>query len=137
MNSITIVGNLGQDPERRSYTTSEGEQPLAVLSVAVSKPPRGGQDQKPDWFDVKVFGRQAEPCLQYLEKGRTVAVRGRMESSTVAEEGTDRSRKYWNLVADQVEFIGGSSEGGQGGQAQAQAEPATAGAAAGDTGLPF
>lgn len=130
MNKITIVGNLGNDPERRSYTDRNNvEQPIATFSVAVSKRNR---DADPDWFNVKVFGPQAQPCLDHLAKGRQVAVHGRMESNKGT--GDHEGKTFWDLVADEVQFLGTRPEGQASGQANGQAQPT---AAASGTGLPF
>jgi single-strand DNA-binding protein len=139
MNSMHIIGNLGMDPERRSFTDADGnERSIAVFSVAVNRPRRRDGSQQTDWFNVKVFGAQADPCLQHLSKGRQVGVTGRMESSR--PEGHE-GPPYWDLVATQVDFIGPRPEGTENGNGGAQAAPAAAAPAAASGGsgskLPF
>lgn len=101
--STTIVGNLGTDPELR-YTASG--DPMTTFSVAVN------ERDKTTWFRVTVFGSQAEPCNQYLRKGRPVLVVGRLQ---YGEDGNPRqfTRKdgtngtSFELTAQVVKFLSG------------------------------
>jgi len=75
---LTIIGNLGRDPEMR-YTPSG--TPVTNLNVAtnrVYKDANGQQVKETTWFRVSVFGKTAENCAQYLQKGRMVLVEGRL-----------------------------------------------------------
>ena len=76
--SITIVGNLGKDPEMR-YTPSG--MPVTSMNVATNRKYTGSDGQvvkETTWFRVSVFGKQAEACAQYLKKGSSVLVEGRL-----------------------------------------------------------
>ena len=76
--SITIVGNLGKDPEMR-YTPSGA--PVTSMNVAANRKYTGSDGQvvkETTWFRVSVFGKQAEACAQYLKKGSLVLVEGRL-----------------------------------------------------------
>jgi single-strand DNA-binding protein len=75
---LTIIGNLGRDPEMR-YTPSGS--PVTQLNVATNrtyKDNNGQQVKETTWFRVSVFGKMAENCAQYLQKGRMVLVEGRL-----------------------------------------------------------
>ena len=75
---IVVVGNLGRDPEMR-YTASG--TPVTSLSVATNRKYTGSDGQvvkETTWFRVSVFGKQAEACAQYLKKGSSVLVEGRL-----------------------------------------------------------
>ena len=75
---IVIVGNLGRDPEMR-YTP--GGTPVTSLSVATNRKYTGSDGQvvkETAWLRVSVFGKQAEACAQYLKKGSSVLVEGRI-----------------------------------------------------------
>lgn len=84
-NKIIVVGNLGRDPELRY--TPQGT-PVTSFSLATNeRETRGGEKQDvTTWFDVTLFGRQAEVASQYLAKGKQVYIEGRFRS----EEWTDR-----------------------------------------------
>lgn len=107
-NNITIVGNLGRDPELR-YTPNG--TPVTQFSMATNDNyRRGGDDvQVTTWFRVTVFGRQAEAVSQYMVKGRQCCVIGRLR----AEEWTDRDGKVrttLEVTADHVKFLGGNPQ---------------------------
>ncbi|MHB0875527.1 MAG: single-stranded DNA-binding protein [Anaerolineae bacterium] len=104
-----IVGNVGRDPELR-YTPSG--DPVANFSVAVNRrwTNRDGQAQeKTTWFNISVFGRQAETVNQYVTKGRMVLVEGEVEARAyTAQDGTPRASL--DLRARDVRFLGGRGE---------------------------
>ncbi len=90
INSVVLVGRLGNDPEMR-YASSG--TPITNFRVAVNRPPRGGSDeQETDWLNVVCFGKTAEFVAQYLDKGALVGLEGRVQSRTW--EGQDGKRRY-------------------------------------------
>lgn len=77
--TVIIVGNLGRDPEMRYMPNGN---PVTTMSIATSHKYTGSDGQLVDettWFRVSVFGKQAEACNQYLKKGRSVLVEGRLK----------------------------------------------------------
>ena len=105
-NKITIVGNLGRDPELRY--TPQGT-PVCSFTIATNerrKDKTGEQQDITTWFRVTLWGRQAETASQYLTKGRPVYVEGRLR----VEEWTDRDGKQRHTLevhATDMQFIGG------------------------------
>jgi len=114
VNKVILLGRLGADPEIR-YTQSG--QPVGSLRIATSEnwnDREGNRQERTEWHNITVWGKQAEICGQYLAKGRQVYIEGRLQS----REYTDRdgnNRKAWDVVANQVVFIGGRDGGGGGG----------------------
>ncbi len=115
INSVVLVGNLTRDPELRH--TSSG---MAVCSLRIAVNTRrkdsatGQWGEKPNYFDVTVWGQQGESCAQYLSKGRQVGVQGRLEwREWDAQDGT--KRQAVEVVADSVQFLGSRAEGDGGG----------------------
>lgn len=108
---IVIVGNLGRDPEMR-YTASG--TPVANFPVATNRKwsdADGTMQEETTWFRVSVFGRQAEVCNQYLQKGRQVLCEGEIRTSTYTDQnGIERSG--WEVRASAVKFIGGQGDRG-------------------------
>ncbi len=125
INRVVLVGNLTRDPELRH--TPSGT-PVCSLRLAVNtrrKDESGQWTDKPNYFDITVWGQQGENCAQYLSKGRPVAIDGRLEwREWEAQDGS--KRQAVEVVADSVQFLGGRMEG----EAAAYV-PAGAGAGAG------
>ena len=106
INRVVITGNLTRDPELRS---TPGGMSICGLRVAVNgrkKDAETGQwVDKPNYFDVTVFGAQGENCAQYLAKGRPVAVEGRLNwREWEAQDGS--KRQSVDIIADTVQFLG-------------------------------
>jgi single-strand DNA-binding protein len=80
-NTATLIGRLSRDPQLRTVTTSTGVRPLLNLGLAVRKPSRSSDQDGPtaDFFNITVWGAQAEACAKHLTKGRLVAVTARLE----------------------------------------------------------
>ena len=111
INRVVISGNLTRDPELRS---TPGGTSICGLRIAVNsrrKDESGQWVDKPNYFDITVFGAQGENCAQYLAKGRPVAVDGRLNwREWEAKDGT--KRQSVDIIADSVQFLG-SREGAQ------------------------
>jgi single-strand DNA-binding protein len=141
INRVVLVGNLTRDPELRH---TPGGTPVCSLRLAVNSRRRDESGQwidKPNYFDVSVFGNQAESCAQYLGKGRPVGVDGRLDwREWDAQDGT--KRQAVQVIAESVQFLGSRGEGGDlGGANQFVPAGATADSAdfpsAADDDIPF
>lgn len=105
MNKLIIIGNLTRDPERR--ITPSGEE-VADFTVAVNR--RGGKDA--DYFRVTAWGKTAQNCAQYLDKGRKVCVIGPVSVQTwTGRDGAAHSEL--TVSAQEVEFLSPRSESSQ------------------------
>lgn len=104
VNRMTIIGNLGSEPEMR-FTPSG--RPVTSFSVATNwryTTPDGERKEETEWFAVIAWGRLAEQCNQFLTKGRLVYVEGRLRLHTwQSQDGQRRSRN--EIVADRVKFL--------------------------------
>ncbi len=100
MNTVTMIGRLTRDPEA---VTTDGGTEICNLRIAVDRRKR---DEGAVFVDVKAFNGLAHSCSEYLEKGRQVAVTGRLElDEWTTEDDQKRSRLY--VIANSVEFLGG------------------------------
>lgn len=127
-----IVGHLGRAPETR-YTP--GGKNVTDFSVAVSKAwtdANGDKQEKTDWYKVTTWGKLAEICQQYLDKGRQVLVEGEVSASAWTDkEGNPRATLELN--AREVRFLGGApSNGDEKPAAKPAAKPQTKAAPAPD-----
>ncbi len=107
VNVVVITGNLTQDPELRH---TGGGTAVCELRVAVNSRRKDGQTgewvDKPNYFNVTVWGAQGENCANYLSKGRPVAVEGRLDwREWEAKDGSGK-RQAVEIVANTVQFLG-------------------------------
>ena len=113
VNKVILLGNLGRDPELR-YTP--GGQPVANFSIATSeswnKKDGSGKEERTEWHRIVAWGRTAELCAQYLSKGRTVYIEGRLQTREW-ENKEGQKQRTTEVIAQTVQFIGGG--GGAGG----------------------
>jgi single-strand DNA-binding protein len=115
INVVVITGNLTQDPELRHLGSGTA---VCELRVAVNTRRKEGNDwvDKPNYFNVVVWGAQGENCAQYLSKGRPVAIEGRLDwREWEAKDGSGK-RQAVQIVANSVQFLG-SRDGSGGGNA--------------------
>jgi single-strand DNA-binding protein len=116
INRVTLVGRLTRDPELRALPSGTSVLNLGLAVNGRQKDQQGNWVDKPNFFDVKVFGGQAEMLANHLAKGRRVGVDGRLDwSSWEAQDGSKRSKV--EVVAQSVQFLDsrGEGEGGGGG----------------------
>ena len=101
-NRIILIGNLTRDPEVR-YTP--GGTPVATISIAVNSKYKQGDDTKEEvlFINAVVFGKQAESCGRYLNKGNPVLVEGRLRERKWEAEGVQKSK--FEVVANNVRFL--------------------------------
>jgi len=142
INRVTIVGRLTRDPELAHLPSGTAVLKLGVAVNGRQKDEGGNWIDKPNFFDVKVFGNQADALNNHLAKGRRVGVDGRLDwSSWEAQDGTKRSKV--EIVAQSVQFLDSRGDTGGGGDGERQFVPAaaTAGnedfAASADDDIPF
>lgn len=121
INSVSISGNLGRDPELR--VTPTGTSVLS-LSVAVNNRVRDQQTgewrDRANWVDVVVFGSRADAIAPFLAKGSKVAVSGRLRWSQWQDKQTGANRSKLEVVAGEVVFL--TPQQGQGYAQTAQAQ---------------
>jgi single-strand DNA-binding protein len=115
INRVVLVGNLTKDPELRHTPSGTA---VCSLRVAVNSRRRDESGQwvdKPNYFDVSIFGNQAESSAQYLSKGRPVGIDGRLDwREWEAQDGS--KRQAVQIIAESVQFLGGRGDGGEGNQ---------------------
>lgn len=119
LNEVRLIGNLTKDPESRAA----GQHTIASFSIAVnrrSKNPDGSAKEEVSFFDCEAWNKTGELVMQYLKKGRTVLVGGRLQQDRwEAQDGQKRSRI--KIVADNVQFLGSPKADGHGDAAPADA----------------
>jgi single-strand DNA-binding protein len=105
VNRINLTGRLTRDPELRS--TPNGT-PVTTLRIASA---RARRRDEVDYFDVVAWSGLAENCVDHLEKGRLVSVDGRMQYREWVDPDTDKLRHDYDVIADDIEFLGPKPSG--------------------------
>jgi single-strand DNA-binding protein len=151
INRVVLTGNLTRDPELRSLPSGMSVCSLRIASNTRRKGSSGEWEDKPNFFDVTVWGAQGENCARFLSKGRPVALDGRLEWREWQDQAGN-NRQSVEIVADSVQFLGGRDEGQGGGGGgftprsdvpvnqsdfQPVAAPAGNGSSAADDDIPF
>lgn len=122
LNKVFLVGNLTRDPER-SYTPKG--MALTKFGMAVNHvytTEAGEKREEANFFDIVVWGKQAEAAAQYLSKGRPVLIEGRLRYESWQNDKGEKRNKI-SVVAERVQFLGSSQRSG-GGQEFQEGGPA-------------
>jgi single-strand DNA-binding protein len=122
VNKVIVIGNLGRDPELRY--TKDGRA-VANFTVATNERWRdreGNTQERTEWHRIVVWDKQAETCAQYLQKGRSVYVEGRLQTREW-EDREGQKRTTTEIVAQNVTFLGSRGEGGGGAGGRSQGSP--------------
>ena len=150
INRVVLTGNLTADPDLRGLPSGTSVCKLRVACNTRRKNNSTGEwEDKPNYFDVTVWGAQGENCARFLSKGRPVAVDGRLEwREWETQEG--HKRQAVDIIAESVQFLGGRDEaaGGNGFAASGPARsdiptdsgdfaPAPVGGGTGEDDIPF
>ena len=116
LNKAIVIGNLTRDPELRSLPSGVKVCSFSLATNRVWKDKNGARQESADYHNVVVFGRQAETVAQYMKKGSSILVEGRMQTRSW-EDKTSGEKKYrTEIVADRTQFgpkSGGSSVSAQ------------------------
>lgn len=112
INSVTLTGNLTKDPELRHTPSGVA---VTTLRIAVNESFKdsttGEWRERGNFFDVVVWGGQAEACAEYLAKGRPIALQGRLQWREWETQDGGK-RQTVEVVANQVQFLGSRENGG-------------------------
>lgn len=113
LNKAIVIGNLTRDPELRSLPSGAAVTTMAVATNRVWKDKEGRKQEDTQYHNVVVFGKQAETSAQYLKKGQSVLVEGRMQTRSWDDKGSGEKKYRTEIVADRVQFgpKGGSGAG--------------------------
>ncbi len=155
INRVVMTGNLTKDPELRSLPSGTSVCELRIACNTRRKDQASGEwVDKPNYFNVKVWGAQGENAARFLSKGRPVAIDGRLDwREWEAQDGA--KRQAIDIIADSVQFLGSrddssngsfagnggtpthASHGGDTPVNEGDFQPAPVGAAAGEDDIPF
>lgn len=110
VNRVTLIGNLGRDPEMRYLPSGEAVATFSIATTEQWKDKAGNKQERTDWHRIEFIGRTAEVCGEYLKKGQSVYVEGRMQY----DRYTDRSgveKTSAKVRGERMDMLGGRSRG--------------------------
>jgi single-strand DNA-binding protein len=111
VNKAILVGNLGRDPELRQTPNGQSVVNFTLATSETWTDKTGERVERTEWHRIVVWGKTAENCHQYLSKGRTVYIEGRIQ--TREWEDKDGNKRYTTEInANTVNFIGPRTDGG-------------------------
>ncbi len=103
LNKVILYGNLGRDPELRALPSGTAVASFSLATTRIYKDKDGKRQEQTDWHNIVVFGKQAELVNQYLKKGDSALVEGRIQ--TRSWDGQDGQKRYrTEIVADRIQF---------------------------------
>ncbi len=113
VNKVILIGNLGRDPETRYTTGGDAVTNLRIATTETWKDKAGEKQEKTEWHTVVLFGRQAEIAGEYLKKGRSVYIEGRLQTRKYTDkEGVEKYST--EIVGDRMQLLGGREGSGGG-----------------------
>ncbi|MFM0487986.1 single-stranded DNA-binding protein [Paraburkholderia graminis] len=120
VNKVIVLGNLGADPEVRYLPSGDAVANIRLATTDRYKDKASGEmKEATEWHRVSFFGRLAEIVSEYLKKGSTVYIEGKIRTRKYqAQDGTDRYST--DIVADSMQMLGGRAEGGERSQPRRQ-----------------
>ena len=123
INKVMLIGNLGKDPEIRYMPSGDAIANLTLATTENWKDKAGEKQEKTEWHRVSMFGRLAEIAGEYLKKGSSVYIEGKLQTRKWQDkEGNDRYTT--EIVANEMKMLGGRPSGGDTGMDR----PASSGA---------
>jgi single-strand DNA-binding protein len=107
VNKVILVGNLGKDPEVRFTNTGSAVANFSIATSEIWNDRDGKRQERTEWHNIVVWGKQAEHCGQYLAKGRQVYVEGSIRTRSYDDKTTGAKRYITEIVAQRIQFLGG------------------------------
>jgi single-strand DNA-binding protein len=105
LNKIMLIGNLGRDPEVRSTPSGQAVTTFSVATSRKWKNRDGQQQDETEWYNVETWGRLAEICGQYLQKGSKVYIEGRGKTESWDDRDTGQKRYKFKVVAQEMKML--------------------------------
>jgi single-strand DNA-binding protein len=116
VNRVTLIGNLGRDPEMRYLPSGEAVASFSVATTEKWKDKSGNGQERTDWHRIEFIGRTAEVCGEYLKKGMPVYIEGRIQyDKWTDKEGVEKT--LTKIRGDRMQMLGSKGGGGGGGDA--------------------
>jgi single-strand DNA-binding protein len=111
VNKAILIGNLGKDPELRYTPSGQAVASFPLATTDRFKDKEGNWQERTDWHNIVVWGRQGETAKEYLRKGRSAYVEGRIQTRSY-DDREGNQKWITEIVASRVQFLGGRGDSG-------------------------
>jgi single-strand DNA-binding protein len=116
VNRVTLIGNLGRDPEMRYLPSGEAVATFSIATTETWKDKQGAKQERTDWHRIEFIGRTAEIAGEYLKKGRSCYIEGRIQyDKWTDKEGVEKTMT--KIRGDRLQLLGSREGSGGGGDA--------------------
>jgi len=132
VNKVILVGNLGRDPELRYIPSGQAVANFTLATNERWRDKDGNNQERTEWHRIVVWGKSAENCAQFLQKGRSVYVEGKLQTQEW-EDKDGIKRRTTEVVAQTVQFLGGRGGGESGGGSSGDYGSSGAGSGGGES----
>ena len=125
LNKVMLIGNLGKDPEVRYTTSGQGVASFSIATTEKYKNKSGDWEEKTEWHNIVLWGKLAEIAKDYLSKGKTVFIEGRLQTRKWQDKD-GRDRYNTEIVGDRMQMLSPKGDGGRVGGGRDGNEPTAA-----------
>lgn len=125
LNKVMLIGNLGKDPEVRYTTSGQGVASFSIATTEKYKNKSGDWEEKTEWHNIVLWGKLAEIAKDYLSKGKTVFIEGRLQTRKWQDKD-GRDRYNTEIVGDRMQMLSPKGDGGRSGGGREGNEPTAA-----------
>jgi single-strand DNA-binding protein len=108
VNKVILIGNLGKDPEVRYTQNGRAVARFPIATSEVWNDAEGNRQERTEWHNIIVWGKQGETCGQYLAKGRQAYIEGSIRTRSY-DDKTGQKRYVTEIIAQRVRFLGGGA----------------------------
>lgn len=107
LNKVILIGNLGKDPEVRYMPNGEAVCNFSIATTDTWKDKQGQKQDRTEWHNIVMYRRLAEIAGEYLKKGSSVYLEGRIQTRKWQDKNTGQDRYTTEIIADQMQMLGG------------------------------
>jgi single-strand DNA-binding protein len=138
VNKVILIGNLGAKPELKYLPSGQAVCELRLATNEQWTDKNQQKQERTEWHRVVVWGKTGENCAQYLDKGRSVYIEGRLQTRSWDDKNSGEKRYMTEIVANTVQFLGGGggAGAGEGGGAPSRGGPRGGGGGGGGSSGP-
>ena len=137
INKVILFGNLTRDPELKALPSGMNVVNFSIATNRVYRDREGKKQEQTEFHNIVIFGRQADAVAQYMKKGSSVFIEGRLQTRSWDDKTSGEKKYRTEVIADRVQFGPKGSGGAGGGGASRKADDAEAEPSSGGAGIEY